>query len=155
MASRAGKPKEAEWQVLMRASIARSAGLIGAALLALFTTIYAISLLSYSAADNAFNTDAAGAPHNWFGQTGAFLADGVLTVFGIAAIFLAPLGAVITRRLWRGVPPPNWLRQILLCLLGILLTALPSAMQAAQPKSACRQAGAVCLRCCSTTGQSC
>lgn len=123
MASRAGKPKEAEWQVLMRASIARSAGLIGAALLALFTAIYAISLLSYSASDNAFNTDAAGAPHNWFGQTGAFLADGVLTVFGIAAIFLAPLGAVITRRLWRDVPQPNWLRQILLCLLGIMLTA--------------------------------
>ena len=122
MASRAGRQKEAEWQALMRASIARSAGLIGAALLAAFTAIYSISLLSYSAADRAFNTDAAGAPHNWFGQTGAYLADGALTLFGLAAILLAPLGAVCTRRLWRDVPQPHWLRQILVCLLGTLLT---------------------------------
>jgi len=123
MASRADKPKEAEWQALMRASIARSAGLIGAALLAALTAIYTIALLSYSPADNAFNTDAATAPHNWFGQTGAYLADAALSAFGIAAILFAPLGAVFTRRLWRDVPQPNWLRQIALCLLGALLVA--------------------------------
>ncbi len=123
MASRAQGPKDADWQALMRASVVRSAGLIGAALLAAFTAIYTIALLSYSAADRAFNTDAAGAPHNWIGQTGAYLADGALTTFGIAAILLSPLGAVFTRRLWRDVPQPHWARQLSLCLLGVLLTA--------------------------------
>ena len=123
MASRPSGQKEAEWQALMRASIARSAGLIGAVLIGAFTAVYTISLLTFSAADRAFNTDAAGAPHNWFGQTGAYVADGALTLFGLAAILLAPLGAVLTRRLWRDVPQPHWLRQILLCLLGTLLTA--------------------------------
>lgn len=122
MATRAPKSTLTGWRELMRQSILRSGALIAAIILLAIAIFYAISVLSYSPADRAFNSSAASASHNWMGQMGAYLGDGALFLFGLPAIFLFPLILVNARRLWRAVPQPRWKRQWLLCLLGILLT---------------------------------
>ena len=105
----------------MRASLIRSGALLGAAALGLFALFYGLAVLSYSAADAAFNSAAADVQHNWMGQGGAYVSDAMLFVFGVPAIFLFPLLLVFARRLWRDVPQPQWRRQLVLCLIGMLL----------------------------------
>jgi S-DNA-T family DNA segregation ATPase FtsK/SpoIIIE len=105
----------------MRLSLLRSGALIGAGALALFALFYALSVLTYSASDKAFNSAATSAPDNWMGQIGAYLADGALFLSGLPAILLVPLMLVIARRLWRDVPQPTWKRQLLLCVGGMVL----------------------------------
>ena len=122
MATRASKSTLTGWREMMRQSIIRSGALIGAIALALIALFYAISVLSYSPADRAFNTAAETVSQNWMGQTGAYLGDAALFLFGLPAIFILPLMLVMARRLWRDVPQPRWKRQWLLCLLAILLT---------------------------------
>jgi S-DNA-T family DNA segregation ATPase FtsK/SpoIIIE len=125
MASRVSKftskSNMANWRQIMRASLIRSGALLGAAALGLFALFYGLAVLSYSAADAAFNSAAADVQHNWMGQGGAYVSDAMLFVFGVPAIFLFPLLLVFARRLWRDVPQPQWRRQLVLCLIGMLL----------------------------------
>ena len=111
----------ANWRQMMRASLIRSGALLGAAALGLFSLFYGLAVLSYSAADAAFNSAAADVQHNWMGRGGAYVSDAMLFVFGVPAIFLFPLLLVFARRLWRDVPQPQWRRQLVLCLIGMLL----------------------------------
>ncbi|WP_397589087.1 DNA translocase FtsK 4TM domain-containing protein [Sphingorhabdus sp.] len=111
----------ANWRQMLRASLTRSGALLGAAALGLFALFYGLAVLSYSAADAAFNSAAADVQHNWMGQGGAYVSDAMLFVFGVPAIFLFPLLLVFARRLWRDVPQPQWRRQLVLCLIGMLL----------------------------------
>lgn len=111
----------ANWRQMTRASLIRSGALLGAAALGLFALFYGLAVLSYSAADAAFNSAAADVQHNWMGQGGAYVSDAMLFVFGVPAIFLFPLLLVFARRLWRDVPQPQWRRQLVLCLIGMLL----------------------------------
>ena len=55
------------------------------------------------------------------GQAGAYLGDAALFLFGLPAIFLLPLMLIFARRLWRDVPQPQWKRQLMQCLVGMLL----------------------------------
>ncbi len=125
MASRVSKitskTNMANWRQMMRASLIRSGALMGAAALGLFALFYGLSVLSYSPADAAFNSAASGVQHNWMGQSGAYLGDAALFLFGLPAIFLLPLMLIFARRLWRDVPQPQWKRQLGLCVIGMLL----------------------------------
>jgi DNA segregation ATPase FtsK/SpoIIIE, S-DNA-T family len=121
MATRAPKSQLADWRQMMRLSLLRSGALIGAVLLGLFALFYGISVLSYSPADRAFNSAAASVEHNWMGQAGAYMADAALFLFGLPAIFLLPLMAIIAWRLWSDVPQPDWRRQLLLCFVGMVM----------------------------------
>jgi DNA segregation ATPase FtsK/SpoIIIE, S-DNA-T family len=125
MASRSpkisSKASMANWRQMMRLSLLRSGALIGAAALGLFAAFYGFAVLSYSPADAAFNSAAGSVQHNWMGQSGAYLSDAALFIFGLPAIFLLPLMLVFARRLWRDVPQPRWKRQLLLCIIGMLL----------------------------------
>jgi len=125
MASRVSKftskSNMANWRQMMRASLIRSGALLGAAALGLFALFYGLAVLSYSAADAAFNSAAADVQHNLMGRGGAYVSDAMLFVFGVPAIFLFPLLLVFARRLWRDVPQPQWRRQLVLCLIGMLL----------------------------------
>lgn len=117
------RPKSniAVWRQMMHASLIRSGALFGAASLGLFAIFFGLALLSYSAGDAAYNSAAADVQHNWMGQNGAYVADAMLFLLGVPAIFLLPLMLVFARRLWRGVPQPQWKRQLSLCLIGMLL----------------------------------
>ena len=112
----------AGWRQMMRLSLLRSGTLIGACALGLFALFYCLSVLSYSSADASFNSAAGGVEHNWMGQSGAYLADAALFLFGLPAILLFPLMLVIARRLWRDVPQLRWKWQLSACLLGMLLS---------------------------------
>jgi len=116
-----GKNNMANWRQMMRASLIRSGALFGAAALGLFAFFYGFSVLSYSPADAAFNSAAADVQHNWMGQAGAYIGDAALFLFGMPAIFLFPLMLIFARRLWRDVPQPQWKRQLLTCLAGMLI----------------------------------
>lgn len=109
------------WREMMRQSIIRSGALIGAIALALFAVFYALSVLSYSPADAAFNSAADGVRHNWMGTAGAYMGDSALFLFGLPAILFLPLMLIMAQRLWKDVPQPRWRRQWLLCLAGMLL----------------------------------
>jgi DNA segregation ATPase FtsK/SpoIIIE, S-DNA-T family len=125
MASRVSKitakTNMANWRQMMRASLIRSGALFAAGALAILALFYGLSVLSYSPADAAFNSAASGVQHNWMGQSGAYLGDAALFLFGLPAIFLLPLMLIFARRLWRDVPQPQWKRQLGLCLIGMLL----------------------------------
>jgi DNA segregation ATPase FtsK/SpoIIIE, S-DNA-T family len=121
MATRPNKAELTGWRQMMRQSLLRSGALIGAIALALFALFYALSVLSYAPSDAAFNSAASGVQHNFMGRIGAYLADGMLMLFGIPAIMLLPLMLVMARRLWRDVPQPHWKRQVVICVLGIIL----------------------------------
>jgi DNA segregation ATPase FtsK/SpoIIIE, S-DNA-T family len=121
MASRISTNQLADWRQLMRLSLLRSGAIIGAVALGLFTLFYAISLLSYDQSDKALNSAAIGAPNNWLGQSGAYLADGAYFLFGIPAILLVALLTIVTLRLWRNIPQPLWKRQFLICFIGVIL----------------------------------
>jgi DNA segregation ATPase FtsK/SpoIIIE, S-DNA-T family len=121
MATRSNKAELTGWRQMMRLSLLRSGALIGAIALALFAGFYALSVLSYSPSDAAFNSAAGSVQHNFMGAIGAYLSDIMLTAFGIPAIMLLPLMLVMARRLWRDVPQPRWIRQVLLCIGGIVL----------------------------------
>ncbi len=121
------KTSGANWREMIRLSILRSGTLIGAIVLGLFAIIYLISILSYAAEDNAFNSASSGASHNLLGSMGAYIADGALTIFGLPAILLLPLMFIFTRRMWKNQPQPYWRRQIILTLIGILLIGFAMA----------------------------
>ena len=125
MASRARKSSTKTsltgWREMMRQSIIRSGTLIAAIALAVFALFYALSVLSYSPADAAFNSAAEGVRHNWMGAMGAYLGDGALFLFGLPAILLLPLVLVFAQRLWKDMPQPNWKRQLAFCIIRMLL----------------------------------
>jgi DNA segregation ATPase FtsK/SpoIIIE, S-DNA-T family len=127
MATRSPKTQLTGWRQMMRQSLLRSAGLIGAIALGLFALFYGFSVLSYSPADPAFNSAAAELQHNWMGQAGAYMGDGALFLFGVPAIFLLPLMLIFAWRLWRDVAQPRWKRQLLLCVAGMLLIGFAMA----------------------------
>ena len=106
----------ANWRQMMRASLIRSGALLGAAALGLFALFYGLAVLSYSAADAAFNSAAADVQHNWMGQGGAYVSDAMLFVFGVcptsvAGCATAPVEAAIglvpyrnaVDRVWHGL----------------------------------------------------
>lgn len=124
MATRPQNSQKAGWRQMLRASVMRSISLFASVLLGLFAIFYAAAIVSYSPGDRAFNSSAGDAGHNWMGQAGAYLADGMLFTFGVAAIFLFPLILVMARRLWLTQEQPYWRRQILLALAAMAVTGI-------------------------------
>jgi len=127
MASQSKGTSGANWREMIRLSILRSGTLIGAIAVGLFAVIYTISLLSYGAQDNAFNSAASGVTQNLLGSLGAYIADGALTLFGLSAILLLPLMTVFTRRLWKNKAQPYWRRQIILTFIAVLMIGFAMA----------------------------
>ena len=119
--TRSSRTTLAGWRELMRQSIIRSGALIAAAALALFALFYALSVLSYSPADAAFNSAAEGVRHNWMGKAGAYVGDGALFAFGLPAILLLPLMLIFAQRLFKNLPQTRWRGQIITCVIGMLL----------------------------------
>ena len=131
MATRATKPP-ADWKAAFRHSLARSARLVGGAVLFAFTGFLAIALLSYSQTDPSLSTAAGEVIDNWMGAPGAYVADAALTGFGLLAVLLLPLSYVFARKLWRDAGDntqddagngEHWWRTTALLLLAMVLLA--------------------------------
>jgi len=107
-------------------------------LILVFATLLLLALLSYAPTDPSWDTAAAAArPRNWVGPVGAFGADLLFQVFGVAT-FLFVLALAIFGRQWfrpqsplkaAAPPSPAWprLTGLLLCVgaVGALLAELP------------------------------
>ncbi|HET6537566.1 MAG TPA: DNA translocase FtsK 4TM domain-containing protein [Sphingopyxis sp.] len=124
MASRKPVAQKADWQRLFRQSIARSISLAAAALLALATLFVALALLTHDGSDAAMHTAAGGQPANWMGSAGAWIADFLLFLGGIAIALLLPLMAVMAWRLTKMTPQPFWKRQWACLFFAILLAGI-------------------------------
>ena len=124
----AGNARAADWQAMIRASLARSFELLRALLLGLFALAFAAALLSYDSRDAALNSAAGDVIGNWLGRPGALLADAGLTLGGVAAILLLPLMLLAARRMFAGEAQPGWRAQIGLTLAGMLLVGTALAL---------------------------
>ncbi|MDE2406202.1 MAG: DNA translocase FtsK 4TM domain-containing protein [Sphingomonadales bacterium] len=98
--SSAGKGP-ANWRIVLRRALRRSAELIGA--LALFGAMLFLgtALATYHQTDPSASTAAGGEVLNWMGAPGAWVAERVLFLFGWVAVLLLPLLYVFARKLWR------------------------------------------------------
>ncbi|NBC37591.1 DNA translocase FtsK [Novosphingobium sp. FSY-8] len=137
MASRAYPPAGANWRLILRRSVLRSAELLGALVLVLVALFLTLSLITYHQADPSPSTAAAGPVQNWMGLPGAWVAERALFLLGPVAALLVPLMLVFARQLWRiadvaaehddedeeAGPEPHWLRPSGLLLLGMVLLA--------------------------------
>jgi S-DNA-T family DNA segregation ATPase FtsK/SpoIIIE len=134
----AARKSDAEWRAGLRRGLRRLAQMTGAGLLLGATIFLALALISYTQTDPSSST--AADPQtvaNWMGAAGAWVADGVLLVFGYPAALLLPLLYVSARKLWRDVEngdedetTPWWLPT---GLLLIAMTLLASVLSLAFP----------------------
>jgi S-DNA-T family DNA segregation ATPase FtsK/SpoIIIE len=122
----------AQWRIILRRSVLRSAELLGAGVLAGLAVFLALALASYHQADPSPSTAAGGVVLNWLGRPGAWMAERVLFMFGPVGVLLVPLLLVFARQLWRiadaagrddDAPVPlyaqHWLRPTAVLVLGI------------------------------------
>jgi S-DNA-T family DNA segregation ATPase FtsK/SpoIIIE len=109
------------WRDAVRAGAVRSGAMIGAALLFLLMLLVALALVTYHPGDPSLNTAAGGTIGNRVGAPGAYIADLLLTVFGVAVGLLVPLGIVFSVRLWRDVPVGRWGAMLRDCVIGVAL----------------------------------
>ncbi|MCB2066152.1 MAG: DNA translocase FtsK 4TM domain-containing protein [Erythrobacter sp.] len=128
MATRAPR-QGADWKAAFRHSLARSVQLGGATLLFAFTLFLALALVSYNQTDASMSTAAGDVIGNWMGAPGAYVADFVLTIFGLASVLVLPLTYVMGRKLWRDADEDEhwdgrWWRAVAMLLLAMLLLAV-------------------------------
>ena len=121
-AARGARPgRLAQWRDGLKKGARRSTTLVGGVALVAAALLAALALVSYRPTDPAFNTSAAGPVNNWIGQTGAYAADLLLSLWGPPAGLLLPLVLVLGLRLLRGADAGRWLRALLLSIAGIRL----------------------------------
>ncbi|WP_375427593.1 DNA translocase FtsK 4TM domain-containing protein [uncultured Sphingomonas sp.] len=125
MASRAqlGRSGQGLWRETVRAGAVRSGALVAGVALFLLAVLAALALASYHPGDPAINTAGGGPARNLVGLPGAWFADLALTVFGPAVALLLPMVPIVALRLWKGLPPGEWLRMLRGSALGVALMA--------------------------------
>ncbi|RYD54208.1 MAG: DNA translocase FtsK, partial [Sphingomonadales bacterium] len=105
MASRAQKSLLRD---TMKAGARRSLELIGGTLLFLAVIAAVLALATYHSQDPSLNTASGGPTLNLLGPFGAWIADALLATFGLPVILLAPVGLIVTNRLWLARPVGDW-----------------------------------------------
>ena len=142
MASRAlGTKAPAHWREVFRRSLLRSLELVGALAVFGLLVFLALALVSYQQTDPSGSTAAAGdVLANWMGRPGAWAADKLLMLFGLAAVLVLPLLWQFMRRLWLAVDGADaghyarsWLASSLLLGLGMILLGVPLSLSFAGP----------------------
>ena len=96
MATRAFSPANsgggrANWRVVLKRSMKRSAELLGASGLFTAMLFLGLAMASYQQTDPSPSTAAGGDVANWMGLPGAWVAERVLFLFGPVAILFLPL----------------------------------------------------------------
>ncbi len=105
MATQAMRKKgQTDWRAAFRRSMRRAAQMAGAGGLFLLMLFLGLAMASYTQTDPSGSTAASGTDiRNWMGASGAWAADKVLGIFGIAAVLLLPLLYISARKLWHGI----------------------------------------------------
>jgi S-DNA-T family DNA segregation ATPase FtsK/SpoIIIE len=107
------------WSAALERAFVAAAGL---AIIA-FAGFLFVSVASYDAADPSLNRATAASPGNWAGLPGAYVADFLLQLFGLASLVLVPVTGQIGLRLVRRHGVGRWRRRLLLTGLGGLVAA--------------------------------
>jgi len=100
-ASASHRGARVDWRAAMKRALRRSAEIGGAIVLIGAMVFLALALMSYHQTDPSASTAAAGPAQNWMGETGAWVAERALFLFGWTAILLLPMLYVMARKLWR------------------------------------------------------
>jgi len=104
-----------------RSAARRSGSFVGGLLLIVGVLFAIVALVSYHSTDPSPNTAAAGPVGNWMGGPGAWIADLLLSLFGLPVALLLPMPFVIGLRLLRGAPAGRWIRLLVATLIGLVL----------------------------------
>ncbi|MXO75685.1 DNA translocase FtsK [Altererythrobacter aerius] len=128
MGPRAGKLPATDWRAAFRRSLRRAAQIAGAAGLFCAMLFLGLALASYTQTDPSASTAAAGDDiRNWMGASGAWVADLMFGLFGVASVLLLPLLYVFARKLWHDVEDEDedlrtrWGRPAALLLVSMIL----------------------------------
>jgi S-DNA-T family DNA segregation ATPase FtsK/SpoIIIE len=110
------------------AAMERATVMTGGALLAALALFLLAALVSYSPADPSFNRVTSAPAGNWAGTPGAYVADLLLQLFGLASGLLVPVIALIGLRLIRREGAENWKRQLAATFVAIVLSGTVLAL---------------------------
>lgn len=124
----ASHAQPALWRDVLKTGAVRSGALLSAAALFLACAALVLALASYRPGDPSFNTAAGGPAGNLLGTPGALAADLLFALWGIPAVMLLPLVAVLAARLWRGRPLGAWRRMIVDTVAGVALMGTTLAL---------------------------
>ena len=116
------------WRGHARRIGVRSGAIVGALGILAGVLMLGFALASYHPSDPALMTAAGGPPRNLLGAPGAWIADLLLTVFGLSSALLLPPLVVVALRLWRGVEPGKWKRALPITLLAMILCDIMLAL---------------------------
>ncbi|MEA3004004.1 MAG: segregation ATPase FtsK/SpoIIIE, family, partial [Sphingomonadales bacterium] len=128
MAREARPERLAQWRSGMKRSVRRTWSLLIGGAMGAAALLAALALASYHPTDPSLNTAAAGPVLNWIGAPGAWIADLLLSLWGLVAILLLPLVALQGFRIVRGVETARWLKSLLLTALGMILIGTGAAL---------------------------
>jgi S-DNA-T family DNA segregation ATPase FtsK/SpoIIIE len=128
MAREARPERLAQWRSGMKRSVRRTWSLLIGGAMGAAALLAALALASYHPTDPSLNTAAAGPVLNWIGAPGAWIADLLLSLWGLVAILLLPLVALQGFRIARGVERARWLKSLLLTALGMILIGTGAAL---------------------------
>ena len=112
----------------MKAGARRSGALIGGTALFLATIALIVALLTYHASDPSLNTASGGPARNLLGDSGAWAADLLYSALGLPVLLLAPVGFIVTNRLWLDRPVGKWRKMLAGALLGAVLVGIGLAL---------------------------
>ncbi|NIJ07397.1 S-DNA-T family DNA segregation ATPase FtsK/SpoIIIE [Sphingomonas vulcanisoli] len=110
-----------EWRARAGAFGRRGGAMAGALAILALVLLLGFALASYHPVDPALNTAAGGPPANVLGTAGAWIADLLFTLFGVAALLLLPPLIVVALRLWRGVEAGRWKRALPITIVAMIL----------------------------------
>jgi S-DNA-T family DNA segregation ATPase FtsK/SpoIIIE len=127
-AQSARQERLAQWRAGMKRGAQRSWEMVRGGLLIAVAAAGALALASYRPSDPSLNTAAAGPVGNWLGTPGAWIADLLLTLWGLGAALIVPLVFLLGLRVARGAGGGRWLRALLRTLLGITLLGAGTAL---------------------------
>ncbi len=120
----------------LAARLQRAVRLVAAAGLIAVALLVAVALLGYTPSDPSFDTVTGQAPRNWLGAPGAWLADGLLFLFGWAAAALLPMPLGIALRMLRRKGVAKWRRYLAATLAGAAVTAVGIGLALPDPDAA-------------------
>src|SRR4051812_14081391 len=126
--AREARPERlAQWRSGVKKSVRRTWAMLTGGAMGAAALLAALALASYHPTDPSLNPAAAGPVQNWIGAPGAWIADLMLSLWGIVSVLLLPLVALQGLRVVRGVRTARWLKSILLTALGMTLLGAGAA----------------------------
>src|SRR5215210_7196386 len=113
-----------DWRDVLGQAVRRFAVRSWGALLVVLSLAAGLALATHHATDPSLSTAAGGPPANWLGQSGAYVSDALLLLFGLGAVLFVPVIAIAGLRMLRLEPAGRTARGLLLAAIGAVLIGI-------------------------------